>query len=113
VTRLHVMAALLLSLAATPCATAGELQPICRVPSVLDVMAREVRQHDYYASLEPYWLAEAPDTVNTVWCWITVWTHYYDARVPDMFPLWHWEQYVFRVKALSKGFLVDYRGRSA
>lgn len=107
--RLCVLFALMLFLAPLPHAVAGELGPICRVPSVLDVMAREVHKRDYYARIVPRLINEVPDTApNTVWCGVTVWTLSYDARIADGHPLGRCEQHAFRVQALLNGFVVSY-----
>ena len=104
-----VLFALVLFLAPLPYALAGELGPICRAPSVLDVMAREVRKRDFYARIEPRLIDEVPDTApNTVWCGVTVWTLSYDARTADGLPLGRCEQHAFRVQALLNGFVVRY-----
>lgn len=104
-----VLLALVLFLAPVPDANAGNQGPICRVPSVVDVMARELHKRDYYAQIVPRLIDEAPESArNTVWCGVTVSTQTYDARSADGFPLKRCEQHAFRVKALSNGFVVSY-----
>jgi hypothetical protein len=107
--RASVVLALTLFLLHAPRASAGEDRPICRVLSVLDVMAREVRTRDYYARIEPRLVDEFPSsTPNTVLCGVTVWTVSYDAYRADGMPIGRCENYVFSVQALSQGFLVRY-----
>jgi hypothetical protein len=109
VIRAGVALALILFLLPVPRASAGEDRPICRVLSVLDVMAREVRTRDYYARIEPRLVDEFPSsTPNTVLCGVTVWTVSYDAYRADGIPIGRCENYVFSVQALSGGFLVRY-----
>jgi hypothetical protein len=108
VIRAGVALALILFLLPVPRASAGD-RPICRVLSVLDVMAREVRTRDYYARIEPRLVDEFPSsTPNTVLCGVTVWTVSYDAYRADGIPIGRCENYVFSVQVLSGGFLVRY-----
>jgi hypothetical protein len=109
VIRYGVLLALILLLAPVACANAGEPTPICRVPSVLEVMAREVHRRDYYARIDRRLVDEFPDTPpNTVWCGVTVSTLSYGVYFADGRPLWRCEQYAFSVRALEIGFVVRY-----
>jgi hypothetical protein len=109
VIRSCAMLALILALAPFSCARAGALEPICRVPSVVDVMAREVHKRDYYGRIEPDLIDQFPYAApNTVLCGVPVWTLSYDAHLADGIPLGRFEQYGFTVQALSNGFLVRY-----
>jgi hypothetical protein len=109
VIRFGIFVGLLLFLAPAPHAWAGEHQPICRVPSVLDQMALELRKRDYYGRIEPHLVEEVPEVAGTtVWCGVVVWTLSYDARVADGLPLGRCELHAFRVRALSNGFVVRY-----
>jgi hypothetical protein len=109
VIRAGVALTLILFLLPVPRAIAGQGRPICRVLSVLDVMAREVQTRDYYARIEPRLVDEFPSsTPNTVLCGVTVWTVSYDAYRADGIPIGRCENYVFSVQALSRGFLVRY-----
>jgi hypothetical protein len=90
-------------------AAAGQSRPICLVPSVLDEMARELHQRDYYAHLEPGLIDEFPGAAtNTVQCAVTVWTLTYDTRRAGGAPLGRCETHTFSVQALANGFLVRY-----
>ncbi|MGC1408975.1 MAG: hypothetical protein WA864_08560 [Acetobacteraceae bacterium] len=110
--RASVTLVLILFLLPVPRASAGEDRPICRVLSVLDVMAREVQVRDYYARIEPRLVDEFPSsTPNTVLCGVTVWTVSYDASRADGMPIGRCENYLFSVQALSQGFLVRYLRR--
>lgn len=107
--RISVLMVLLPWFAPTPAAFAGDLRPICLVPSVLDVMAHELRKREYNARFDPRAIAEIPDAApNSVWCGVTVWVIGYDARVADGIPIVRWEQHAFRVQALAHGFVVRY-----
>jgi hypothetical protein len=90
-------------------AWAGENEPICRTPSVLELMGREVRKRDHYAHIEPYLVAEVPDSApNVVLCGAPFWTLSYDARRGVGVAFLCYEQHEFRVHALSNGFVVQY-----
>jgi hypothetical protein len=100
---------LALMLALAPHASAGELRPICTVPSVLDEFARELHKRDYYARIVPPLVDEYPYAApNTVLCGVTVSTLSYDAYRADGIPLGRCEHYAFSVRALSNGFVVRY-----
>ena len=106
------MLALTLALAPWSRASAGVPELICRVPSVLDVMAREVHKRDYYGRIEPRLIDQFPYAApNTVLCGVTVWTLSYDAHRADGIPIGRCEQYGFSVQALSNGFVVRYLSR--
>ena len=107
--RAGIALALILFMLPVPRASAGEDRPICRVLSVLDVMAREVRTRDYYARIEPRLVDEFPSsTPNTVLCGVTVWTVSFDAYRANNMPIGRCENYLFSVQALPGGFLVRY-----
>jgi hypothetical protein len=90
-------------------ASAGAPQPMCLVPSVLDEMIRTIKQHDYYAHIEPRLMAEQPaPAANTVWCAASVSTLNYDTYRFNGMPLWRCEQYMFSVRAVPGGFVVRY-----
>jgi hypothetical protein len=88
-------------------ADAGWKEPICRVPSVVDVMAHEMRRHDHYARIEAQFIQQYPaETPNIVLCGVWVQTLYYDARQFDGLPLMYTELHEFRVQALVDGYVV-------
>ena len=88
-------------------AVATEHGPICRVRSVVDVMAREIRRHDHYARVEKQQISEYPAvTPNVVLCAVPAWTLRYDAWRNGNLPLVYPERYEFRVQALLGGYVV-------
>ena len=90
-----------------PRANAGEQESICHVRSVREVMARELHKGDYYARVIPDLIAEIPDTgANTVLCDVMDWSVEYDARVAAGVPIGRFERHMFRVRAVSNGFVV-------
>ncbi len=90
-------------------AQAGEDQSICRIRTVQDVMARELHKLEYYARVLPQVSHEVPESIpTTVLCEVTAFTLVYDARVAADAPLGHFEQHLFRVRAVSNGFVVRY-----
>ncbi len=108
-TRSGILFAIALMLSPLTRANAGWPEPICRAPSVLDVMARELHKRDHYAQIEPRLIAEVPDaTQNTVLCGVAVSTIIYDARIAFGTPFGRCEQHAFRVRALQNGFVVRY-----
>jgi hypothetical protein len=105
--RLVVLLFAIALLGPVPPANAGEHEPICQVRSVRDVMARELHKRDYYARIDPRLIGEIPDAVrNTVLCDVMAWTLVYDARAVAGAPLGHFERHLFRVRAVSNGFVV-------
>lgn len=90
-----------------PHAWAGHQEPVCRVPSVIDVMAREVRQRDHYARIEPRLIAEYPGSLpNIVVCGVWARTLRFDTRRYGDLPLAYNEWYQFQVQALLDGYVV-------
>ena len=93
-------------------ASAGEARrpgPICRTPSVLDEMAREVRLQDHYARIEPRLVDEYPGVApNTVLCGVAVHTLRYDDPYGRDWPLWICMAHQFRVRAVLSGYVVTF-----
>jgi hypothetical protein len=88
-------------------ADAGWKEPICRVPSVVDIMAHEMRRYDHYARIEARFIEQFPaGTPNIVLCGVWVQTLYYDARRFDNLPVKYAELHEFRVQALVDGYVV-------
>lgn len=107
--RLGGLLVLILLLAQTSAADAGQPRPICIVPSVLDAMSRAIRERDYYARIDPRLMVEQPaPPLNTVWCAVSVSTLDYNTYRAGGMPLWRCEQYMFSVRALSDGFVVRF-----
>lgn len=88
-------------------ADAGWREPICRVPSVVDVMAHEMRRYDHYARIQVRFIQQYPaETPNIVLCGVWVQTLYYDARRFDDLPVAYAALHEFRVQALVDGYVV-------
>ncbi len=88
-------------------ATAPEREPICREPSVLEAMERDVRVRNFYARIDQDDVTEIPgDNQNSVRCGVCVLTLSYDARRLQIQPT-RWCVYrEFVVQALRHGFIV-------
>jgi hypothetical protein len=83
--------------------------PICRVPTVLDVMAHEVRNRDYYGRINPDYVAEQPNgSPNIVRCTVAVRTLRYDWNRFGRIPEARVEFHDFVVEAVRRGFVVRY-----
>ena len=90
-------------------ASAGAPQPMCLAPSVLDTMTDAIKKRDYYARIDPRLTMEQPaPSSDTVWCAVSVSTLDYNTYRSDGMPLWRCEQYMFSVRAVSRGFIVRY-----
>jgi hypothetical protein len=108
VSRLVLAVAIIVATSCAP-AWAGEAPMICRAPSVLDLMARDLRQHDYYARIDPRLTEEFSGPVaDSVQCSVAVVTLRYDPPLAGNVPLGHCESHVFQVRAVANGFVVRY-----
>lgn len=88
---------------------AGDSGPICRVPSVVDVMRRELHRRDHYAHIERQWIKEYPGlSLNVVLCGVSALTLRYDAASSDDVPLRYVTSHEFRVLALPDGYVVKF-----
>jgi len=103
---MRVIAAALL-LAAYPVSAFAHTGPICREPSVVDEIAREIKSRDYYAKVEARFITEEPTPKpNVVRCQVCVLTRPYlmsqfgDKPVPRCLPA------EFDVRAVGLGFVV-------
>lgn len=97
---------LLLLLGAAP-ALAGERGPICREPSVVDEMSREVRAENYYADIDPRLVTEQPTMdAHVVRCDVCVLLAPYDTiRFGDQ-PIARCNGHGFEVLTVTNGFVV-------
>jgi hypothetical protein len=97
----------LLAACATGSAKAGERGPVCREPSVVDLMAREIRDHDYYTRVDPRLITETPTAeTNHVLCQVCVLSAPYDTiRFGDQ-PTRQCLAHGFDVLILRNGFVV-------
>ena len=98
--------ALLLLFAAAP-ALAGERGPVCREPSVVDEMTREVRAANYYEDVDTRLVTEQPTTdARVVRCDVCVLSAPYDTiRFGDR-PIARCVARGFEVLTLTNGFVV-------
>jgi hypothetical protein len=88
-------------------ARAGERGPVCREPSVVDEMTREVRSQNYYSIVRPGLVTETPTADPTVvHCQVCVQSAPYDTiRFGDQ-PIRQCVPHPFEVKILQSGFVV-------
>lgn len=92
-----------------PHARAGAPGPVCRIPSVIDVMRHELRRRDPYVRIVPQWIAEYPSpTPNVVLCGVTALTWRYDASRSGGVPLRYSALHAFSVRAVSDGYVVTF-----
>ncbi len=100
---------LLLFAGFAPHARAGKPGPICREPSVIDVMTRELRRRDPYVRVERRLIAEYPSvTPDVVLCGVLAQTLRYDASRSDGVPLRYSALHEFRVRAVLDGYVVEF-----
>ena len=100
-------AATLLSLLAACPALAGGRGPICREPSVVDEISREVRAGNYYADVDPRLVTEQPTLdPRVVRCDVCVLAAPYGTiRFGDR-PIGRCLAHGFEVQTLVNGFVV-------
>jgi hypothetical protein len=81
--------------------------PVCRLPSVVDEMTREVRDHDYYSEIDPRLVTETltPDP-NVVRCQVCVQSAPYDTTRAGDRPIRQCLEHGFEVRILQSGFVV-------
>jgi hypothetical protein len=105
--RLALAAVALLIAGTMAPARAGERGPVCREPSVLDEMTREIRVRDYYTRVNPALVTEQPTVVpNVVRCDVCVLLSPYDmTRFGDR-PVRSCVPHGFEVRILQAGFVV-------
>lgn len=108
VSRLALAVVTMMVVACGP-ALAGDAPMMCRAPSVLDLMARDLRLRDSYARIAPRLTEEFPSPMaNTVQCGVSVVTLRYDPPLAGNIPLGHCESHFFQVRAVANGFIVRY-----
>ena len=101
-----VAAALLIGMTAAP-AMAWERGPVCREPSVVDEMTREIRAEDYYTLVDPALVTEQPTSdPNVVRCDVCVQAAPYNMTRFGEQPIRHCVAHGFAVRILHAGFLV-------
>lgn len=101
-------AAVLLALAASqPPASSAAPEAACRVDTVVDEMARQIRARDYYATIDPRLVTEQATPVpNLVRCNVCVLETPYDMTRFGEKPVRRCLPHDFEVKILSTGFVV-------
>jgi hypothetical protein len=97
----------LVSWAAGQPAMAGDRGPVCREPSVLDEMAREIRDQDYYGRVDPRLVTETPTAeLNLVRCQVCVLAAPYNmTRFGDQ-PIPRCVAHDFEIRMVPGGFVV-------
>jgi hypothetical protein len=94
-------------LAATAPAMAGNRGPVCREPSVVDEMTRQIRDRDYYSKVDPRLVTETPtDTPNLVRCQVCVQSAPYAMTGLGERPIRQCLEHGFDVQILRDGFVV-------
>jgi hypothetical protein len=88
-------------------ARAGERGPVCRQPSVVDEMTREIRDDNYYSKVNSKLITETPTAdPNRVLCQVCVLSAPYDTiRFGDR-PIRQCLAHGFEVQILPHGFVV-------
>jgi hypothetical protein len=101
-------AATLLLLLGTAPALAGERGPVCREPSVVDEMTREVRADNYDADVDPRLVTEQPTgNARVVRCDVCVLLAPYDTIRFGDWPVARCLARGFDVLTLTNGFVVQ------
>ncbi|MBV8095667.1 MAG: hypothetical protein JO110_21035 [Acetobacteraceae bacterium] len=81
--------------------------PICRIPTVVDVMEQEMRANPYYSHIDSSLTQELPTPDPTlVRCYVCLRVLMYDTVQFGNFPIARCEMRFFRVRAIQHGFLV-------
>jgi hypothetical protein len=97
----------LASIASAEPAIAGGRRPVCREPSVVDEMTREVRDRNYYGEVDPTLVTETPTAdANMVRCQVCVLSAPYDTVRRDGRPIRQCLAHGFEVRILRSGFVV-------
>lgn len=92
---------------ATGPAMAGGRGPVCRQPSVVDEMAREIHDQDYYSSVNSKLVTETPTPdPEVVRCQVCVLLAPYDTTRFDDRPIGRCQEHGFEVRILHGGFVV-------
>ena len=88
-------------------ARAGERGPVCREPSVVDEMTREVRDHNYYSRVDPKLVTETPTPdPNLVRCQVCVQFAPYNTTRFGEQPVGRCVEHGFEIQILRSGFVV-------
>src|SRR5438128_2624316 len=88
-------------------AIAGPPGPICRLPTVVEVMTRELRTRAAYVWLDPAVIEEAPTpNARVVRCGVCSITAFYDTALYGAQPVGRCEPHTFTVESLRNGYIV-------
>jgi hypothetical protein len=102
-----VIAVMLVSSGVTAPAIAGGRGPVCREPSVVDEMSREIRDQDYYTYVNPELVTETPTAdPGVVRCQVCVQFAPYDATRPGDGRIRQCLAHGFEIRILHGGFVV-------
>lgn len=97
----------LLSFGAAAPAIAGDRIAVCREPSVVDEMTRQVRDQNYYSKVNPKLVTETPTGIaNLVHCQVCVQLAPYDMTRFGDHPVERCVEHGFEVRVLHSGFVV-------
>jgi hypothetical protein len=98
---------MLISWAAAEPAMAGERGPVCREPSVIDEMTREVRDHAYYSRIDAKLVTETQTAdPNLVQCQVCVLSAPYDTTEFGDRPIRQCVEHRFEIQIVPSGFVV-------
>ena len=88
-------------------AAAGLPDPVCRQPSVIDEMTREVRDNDYYSEVDPRLVTETPTPdPAVVACQVCVLAAPFNTTRFGEQPVRQCVEHGFEVRILRGGFVV-------
>jgi hypothetical protein len=105
----RLIALLLVLLLGTPMSEgiAAPAGPVCRLSTVVEVMARELGTRATYASLDPAVIEEAPTPdPRVIHCGVCFMTAFYDTARFGEQPLARCEPRLFSVETLRNGYVV-------
>lgn len=86
---------------------AWERGPVCREPTVVGEMTREIQAQDYYSQIDPALVTEQPTaTPNVVNCQVCVQATPYDTTHFGNTPIRHCVAHSFEVRIVQAGFVV-------
>jgi hypothetical protein len=84
-------------------------EPVCRQPTVVDVMTRELRARWYYAWLDPVLIQETPTVDGELFhCGVCVKIGMYATGQVGDPPVARCEPHAFSVQTVRNGFVVRY-----
>jgi hypothetical protein len=99
--------ALLGSMGAMHPASAWERGPVCREPTVVDEMTREIRTRSYYSRIDPALVTEQATVVpDLVRCQVCVQAAPYDMTRFGEEPNRHCVAHDFEIRIVQSGFVV-------